>query len=532
MSTSFHWWESTFSESLLLDEELPEIDYMTKFWSNIFPPFSLLSTYTTNKQQYWKRIQRIIDKFHFSDADTPCPIQYLHKFIPIFHQFVQKLDSHSIPQLIQSLDCLPKSSDIQLILWSIPCGVSDPTIFLNLLDTLSQTQHWVWNSILNNEASCDLIFDRFISYLTHLSCKTSGKVKDLRIIAMNLVVEVFMSHPKFPDPFYSIFSRLCSLIKSNNPELSVHSYNLIKKLLDNSRLKLSSDQFGNYAKEFTESSISNRYLRRFIGPYILSLKIPSLNASYISRLLLTSKFDHNDLLFIEKNLISNNTEKSTSILLQLLALSINDIIYSRTILRIITQFKPFFDSQNAQITSFINRVVGLIIIARSRNENQYQVSISFDLLKTLFFNVPNEWLRNDISRGAALMLASEKVPLAFCNSLRPSMHCDKSELVKWERLANDQSFDLNNFIETIGNLPNVNTTKIERNVTVVKPIAAPIQRIRNVHKISSMPAFNCGPVQRVNLSSSISKSKIREVKKPIVRTTETKYFQIYKGNQS
>ena len=159
----------------------------------------------------------------------------------------------------------------------------------------------------------------------------------------------------------------------------------------------------------------------------------------------------------------------------------------------------------------------------------------FDLLKTLS-NLSHEWLRNEVSRGAAILLASQKVPLAFVNSLRPSMHCDKSELIKWEKLSIDSKINVKTLLSE-KDILNITPNKYNKENLPAVTNKAKINNSYSAHPKPPLDGTRSAPMRNQRISqkgniSSISKSKSREVKKPQVKASQSKFFQNYRENQS
>ena len=55
----------------------------------------------------------------------------------------------------------------------------------------------------------------------------------------------------------------------------------------------------------------------------------------------------------------------------------------------------------------------------------------FKLFTTLY-NMQIDWLQSEISTAAGVPLASQKVPIAVVDSLRPSIRYDRADLRQWE----------------------------------------------------------------------------------------------------
>lgn len=530
------WWDSTFSSSLTRNG-LPDPDTMSLFWQKIFPIFSLLSDNITNTDQYWKRIQRIMRQMSSKIDEVPCPFQRLKQFIPTFYQFTQELDPKSISQIFTSLECMPQSYDPQTILWRIPSVIEDPQIFLTILDSLHSSNHWIWNAVVNYDGGCDLIFDRFLPYLIPISDEVPSNIKKFHIITINLIISILTNCSRLPDTFDNFFSSFLLILKKGSPEQSIYCFRLLSDVFKSNRSFFLAEQLSNYVQEFAESSISNAILKPFVGSFVLSLNIPSLSIIYLSNLILKNKPDHNDILFIEHNLLCSN-EDASPIILKLLSLSTTDKIYCTVYLHAINTLKPLLSSYNSSISSFIQRAVGFVVIARSHNSKHRTVSMIFDLLKTLT-SLGHEWLRNEVSRGASILLASQKVPLAFVNSLRPSMHCDKSELIKFEKMAIDSKLNIKTLlseIDTLNITPN-KSNKEKLNMINSSQSKGKISNSYSVHPkppivgTRSAPMRNQRMTQKGNISS-ISKSKSREVKKPLVKNSQGKFFQNYREIQS
>lgn len=541
LSDARNWWESTFSSSLVTKSELPDPDAMSLFWLKKFPILALLSDSITNTNQYWRRIQRIMMQMSSKNKEIPCPFQRFKQFILSFYQFVKELDAKSISQVLVSLECIPQTYDPQIILWRIPFVIDNPKFFLTLLDVLYISNHSIWNNLISFDGGCDLILDRFLPYIIPISENDPKETKDFNMITINMVVSALLNQSRLPDLFESFFNSILLILKNGTSNQSIHCFRLLINLFKSNRFNISTEQLNNYVKLFAESSITNPLLKPFVGPFVLSLNIETLSIIFLSNLYLRNIPDQNDILFIERNLI-NSSENANSIILRLLSLSTTDKIYCATYLHAINSLKSLFASNMPSVSFFIKRAVGFIIIAKSRNSKRRTVSMIFDLLKTLS-NLGHEWLKNEVSNGAAILLASQKVPLAFVNSLRPSIQCDKSELVKWEKLANDSKLNIKDLLSEKGTLSfslnksNSNFSTPNTNLSI-NPSSNKCQINKS---FSSQPKPPVGtrsaPMRNPRLNqkgniSSISKPKPREVKKPIIKASQNKFFQNYRENQS
>lgn len=544
MSTFFdaqNWWDANFSSSLDNNRQLPDPDFMPSFWQKKFPIFSLLSDSITNTDQYWKRIQRIMSQMSFSNNDIPCPFQRLTQFVPAFYYFVQKLDPKSIKQLLIFLECMPKSYDTQTILWNIPSAIKDPQTFLNLLDTLFTTKHWIWNALINCDGGSGLFFDRFLPYITPISDELSKDIKNFHFIVIDIVFSVFMSQPSFPDSFDSLFPNFLRILQKGNPEQSIHCFRLLTNLFKLHCSSFPTESFSTYLKDFSEAAVTNPILKPFVGPFALSLHNHSLSIIFLAQLYLKNSPNQNDILFIENNLM-NTQENPNSIILRILSLCITDKIYCSSYLHLLKAVKLLLSSNIPSVSNFVQNIVGFVIIAKSRNSKHRTVSMIFELLKTLS-NLGYEWIRNEVSHSAAILLASQEVPLAFVNSLKPSMHCDKSVLIKWQKLASDSSFDIKSLLQETSNLNNASNNKSNNVMTAIATSnnlndskckvnsSCPIHPKPPITGTRSAPMRNPRASQRGKISS-FSKTKSREVKKPLVKAPSNKFFQNVRDNQS
>ncbi|OHT03412.1 hypothetical protein TRFO_06627 [Tritrichomonas foetus] len=525
MEQARKWWEKSFPDSVITGAGLPKIDTMKLFWESIFPPLALLSDYITNTDQYWKKMQRIMTQMS-DNQDIPCPFQKLKLFILAFYEFVQKIDlslnskSKKLDylQLIKFLECMPKSYEPHSLIWNIPAAVGHPESLLVLLDLLHTSKHWIWNALMNCDGVDDLLFDRLSPYISPLSKYSNSELKYYKLLAIDIVTITFMHNPRFPDPFDSLFSRYLNVMKNGSVEESIHCFRSLTLIFEKLRSQIGTGHLCNYMKDFAGTAISIHFLRRMFVTFLLSLKLPNLSVSFISRLLLQNNPDHNDIDFITTHLIPNNNhEKHTSIVLKMLSLAVTDMIISRSIIKSLNSLRKLFDSHIPIICTFIQNAVGFVIIAQANETCARHVSMIFDLLKALL-NLNQDWLKNEVMKGAAILLASQKVPLAFANSLKPSMHCDKAELVKWEKMANNISFnDMMLLIE------NIKDDKGQ------KP-APPTIGVR-----SAPPRNFPKPIPGPSMSSHVPKAKPkgREVMKPFVRNSQSKYLRsTYRSNQS
>ena len=526
---AIQFWNLHFNDSSLSDKNMPKIEVATGFWLKVFPPLSLISKNINNDDQYWKKIHRIMTTI-MKNEDVPSPFQRPKNFIEYFYRFVKMLDLKSIDQLILLLDFIPKVNDPLTVLWEIPELYSNdnPGMLLILLDALKQMRHEIWTNIVNHSNLIDdLVIDRIAPYIFPMDQKASAESKYHCSIAISILADLFVNNPRFPDPFESLLTRLLNVMKNGCLEIGVQCFRSIKYILETIHKKIPSANLTNYVKDFADAAVSVPYLKKIIGPALLSMNFPGISTFYVINLLLQNKPDHNDFAYIAQifssvssiNSAFDEEIKPESIALQLLISASTDVVFCTTIIKIIPMIKKLYEKSIPSICLFIKNAVGFVIIARSNSIRCPNVSMILDIFRCLN-DLGYDWLRNEVANAASILLASQKVPLAIVNALKPSIYCNKNELSKWEQASKNNN--------TIPNINSLLLNPIKEEPSLPKAPTPPKVRTRNqAPRNIGKAAIPIAPIQKPK-----SKARIREVTKPLIKNSQSKFLRSYRSNQS
>jgi hypothetical protein len=187
-----------------------------------------------------------------------------------------------------------------------------------------------------------------------------------------------------------------------------------------------------YWDQLVEASLKHPMLK----PLVLRLvhtKVLDFPLSKLARIL-QYRPDHNDIASIASIVIdeySKSEEKPFAVLQALTLLSVTDEIFARSSCRSIAAIIKSLEYQIPWLRAFLKKATGFVIVAQQKHLHPERVSLVFELFGALF-ETQIGWLQSEISNQAAILLGSQKVPIAIVNGLKPAVRYESSELHQWE----------------------------------------------------------------------------------------------------
>lgn len=509
-STARRWWESRFPWSNQHQgRRLPDPFVLTPFWAERFPPLTLLNGLVDHTDAYWKRLQKILSHI-YNDVDIPCPFTRFQDFIEMFYEIQKQLDYRSTDQLIRFLEIVPHSHEPNIFLWDFPITLADPLFFLELLVKLSTENHWIWNAMMNTSGATEIFFDRMIIYLEPVSYDAKYKEIEAKIAAVNLLTTVISHKPpepaKFNDMMESYWSRMLQLLARPPVSIQVEAFRSCKHILEKLRNKFGTEQLVNFVERFVQVCCVSYPLKTIAAQFIASYNALGYTKTKLARDVLKEQPDHNDIEFVSELLSVKSKEKPLSIVQTLVTMAAFDKRFSRTCCYALPPILLAFDSQIPWLNSFIKKATGFIIISRMNYRQLKRVPMILDLFVALY-STQLEWIMNELSNAAALLLASQNIPLAYANLLKPSIRTDKKQLQEWLSLAS-KTDDIKSLLRNV------------KEEGLLSPKLPPSSGGNSYR----MTKFNSKPCQSLINNKRLSKEPVRPTVN-VTKATASKYFR-------
>jgi hypothetical protein len=387
--------------------------------------------------------------------EVPCPFSRPIQFLDVFSGIIRRLSESSIPQIIGCLEGMPHASDLQVMLWDLPETLNNPLVYLRFLDGIHTSNHWLWSALLNTAGGSDLIIDRLLSYIKPLPADSDFSQIELRMVAIDICCDVFLDRTPSDDRFFSMFDilieNLIRIIDSPHPiSLQVHSFRWSLKIISAVKFRFGTEQYLDYWSLLIESSANQRALRQIILRFVPLNLFCDYSLAKLGRIILQNCPDHNDIWGIAHAILTSKSklsEKPLSVLQMTTVLSVTNEVLARTCSKALPLLIRAIDCQIPWMSSFIKKATGFVIIAQSRHLYSYQVGLVIELFSAMS-RLQVEWLQADISTQAAILLGSQKVPMAIVNSLKPAIRYEAGDLTQWESQV-DVSFDIDGMLASV-----------------------------------------------------------------------------------
>jgi hypothetical protein len=377
----------------------------------------------------------------------------------------------SLTQLIRCLERMPHVSDPQMILWDLPETLQSPFLYLNLLDSIRRERHWMWTGLLNSVGGSDLILDRFFLYIDSVSLRAGLQGLESRLIAIEIYCQVIIERPppedRFLDAFDRLFHRLTNLMTDPGPiALQIHCFRCAVRILQKTKYRFSDSAYIDYWFSFAEMAVKQIFLRPLVLRLMQTNFFCEFSMTTFGRILFQNHPDHNDIWVIS-NLISNSKSKTDdrplSVLQSVALLSVTDEVLARTCCRSLPLLIKAMECEIPWLRSFLKKAAGFVIVAQNRQLCPYQVGLVIELFLALF-KMQVDWIQSEISIQAAILLGSQKVPMAIVSVLKPAMRFETAELHQWEG-AHGRELDLRTIFlsareEPVPRLPFVQSNNI------------------------------------------------------------------------
>jgi hypothetical protein len=413
---------------------LPSPDEMVPFWLSAFPALSLLSKFVQNSEAYWRRMQRILSHID-DDSEVPCPFARASQFVSASSLIISSIHPTSLPKIVRCLERMPHSADVSVLLWDLPVAFGDADLFIRFIDHISHGGHWLWTGLLNTPGGVEVLVDRLVPYIERLPRASSPAAVDRRLICIDILMRLFLDKPPGFDQFDDFFRRLIALVEAGVPlTLAVNGFLGAHQLLGLSRQVFGAEAYHNYWSLFIETSAGHSSLRRLMIRMVLSSSLCEYSRTTLVRVLLENSPDHEVIWAVANFLFPSDgstLEKPISVLQWLAIGAVTNEIFARTFSKVISVMTRSFGTEVPWLIAFVRQATGFVILAQGRHECSLEVAMIFELFANLT-RMGLDWLSEEISSAAAILLASQKVAIAVVNSLKPSARFDQADLRQWE----------------------------------------------------------------------------------------------------
>jgi hypothetical protein len=341
-----------------------------------------------------------------------------------------------------------------------------------------------------------------------------------RLIAIEIFCQVFIARPPAEEHFFesfdNFFRKLLTLLESNSRiDLIIHTFRCAVKILEGVRYKFHDAPYIDYWACLVDSSSKQILLRQMIlrlMPANIFCDFPMVR---MGRIILENDPDPASIWAVANAISIAKTpggEKPLCVIQSLAILSVKDEILARTCCKALSLLVQSSDRPIPWLVSFLKKATGFVIVAQHRRVSPYQVGLVFELFCALF-TTQVAWLQSEISMQAAILLGSQKVPMAIVNSLKPAVRYETADLHQW---VGDtvRTLDLNTIFLSVKEEP------VPRLPCAILRDIVPQRRAGKIGSISlsSFPTTNSVISQR-------AKAK-RSPAKPVVKTTRIAQLSI------
>lgn len=411
--------------------DLPQPVDMKPFWGSVFPILAYLSDQIENRDAYWRRIQRIL-AYITSDGDFPCPFNQKQKFINSVNYICSTyLKKHSYVQILKCLEVLPQITDSNIFIWQISDSHNSSTFFLDLLDQLVRCQHRIWTEFIASLSNSELMIDRLLPFIEPLPCKS--KALPQRLIAIQVLESIFTK--RRPENSYlldTFLNKLYQLISRDGAvELRIHCFRVIRSFLETCKSYFGTESYTNHWNKFVETSCKVPYLRHLIECSVAASQYCSCSLAHLSRAIFQNNPDPQDIWQMTNILVSRReSEKPLSAVQYVLTTAATNEIFSRVCCKAAPIIIRSLDGRLTWVQQFIRKATGFVVISNARNEYRGRAMLVLDLFVALSKS-DIDLIRQEVSNAAAVLLASQRVPMAIANALKPSMRLDTAALAQW-----------------------------------------------------------------------------------------------------
>jgi hypothetical protein len=325
-----------------------------------------------------------------------------------------------------------------MLLWELPEVLQCPFLYLEFLDHIRTEKHWLWAGLLNSIGGSDLLLDRLFLYIQPLPVRSCARQIEARLIAVDIFSQVFVQRAvaddRFAELFDSVLRRLCFIIEFRSPiELQIHSFRSSVRILQSMRYKFNDEAHLFYWSLLADSALKHPMIR----PMFLRLMQTTLRGDLpVSKLdrILQNRPDHNDVWAVA-NLVAEDyskaAEKPFAFVQALIVMAVTDEILARTSCRALALVIKSFDCQIAWLRAFLKKLPGFVIASQQRHLQREKVGLVFEFL-THLYETQIGWLQSEISAQAAILLASQTVPMVVVNALKPAARSETVDVNKIE----------------------------------------------------------------------------------------------------
>jgi hypothetical protein len=305
------------------------------------------------------------------------------------------------------------------------------------------------------------LLDRLLPYVEPLPAHPNPEHLEARLICIEICGHLFIERPpeedRFSEIFDSFFRRINSVMSPAVPaSLAVHGFRTAIRLLSASKFRFASEQYAGYWGQFVETSASHPMLKRLVMRVMNLNSLCDYSATKLARVILQHEPNQDEIWSIAAYLSqcqNKPIEKPVSILQSLFVMAVSDQIMARTCCKALPLLIRAIEGVIPWVVAFIRKVTGFVVMAQRRRECETDVGLVFELF-TALYRTQIEWVQEEISRGAAILLASQKVTMALVAGFKPAIRYDPFDLHQWEiEAAKGYTICLSSMISTISEEP-------------------------------------------------------------------------------
>lgn len=415
------WWNNYFpSDPIDFSSRMPNYSATKHFWLDYFPPISILLGFPFNNDQFWRKVQKILQGL--LKTDVPCPFLKRKEFISFMFHLREEVKNNKTELIISFLEQNPCNFDENFVLWMLPEAIGDVFIYFQVLYEVYRRKHWIWSAFFRSLATIEHFIDKEIVFLEKVPYYLAGHRVECMTMLIEIITGIICSASVDSDFFKSVFpkffDKLLCLVETPPVSLQIHAVRTCFLIIKIFRTLWNPNVYLNILQKFIISSMKSVSTHDIVFRNLIPLVDSNRLMSSLFITVLTNNPNAHDIYLISIFCSKDFGEILQYIVKHIIIIALNNSVLSRTCLSVLPGLVSKIP-ESVWIKNALRNMVRFIVLSQMISKYKRKANLIMELFQVLYESHVS-WIQADVSFAAGIFMSCQKVPLSMIMPLKPT----------------------------------------------------------------------------------------------------------------